>query len=100
VPAVNSLGAGQTSDVIEMPFGCNLLQLVERRSYEPVTYEQAEDLLRKQLFDEKMREQYVAFIEKLRNQTYVERKGYFADAARLGDELPAPDPAAAGLGDQ
>jgi peptidyl-prolyl cis-trans isomerase SurA len=99
-PAVDSLATGQTSDVIEMPFGCNLLQLLERRSYEPVTFAQAEDLLRQKLFEEKMREQYIVFIEKLRTQTYVERKGYFADAARLGDDLPPPDPAAAGLGGQ
>ncbi len=92
-PAVDALGAGETSDVIEMPFGCNLLQLVERRSYAPVTLAEVADDIRQQLFQEKMREEYIAFIEKLREQTYVERKGFFAEAARLGGE-PARDPAA------
>ncbi len=98
VEAIRPLGDGETSDVIEMPFGCNLLQVVERRSFSPVTYDEAKDALRQQLFEEKMRQEYIVFIEKLREQTYIERKGFFADAARLGGEPPPPDPAAAGLG--
>ena len=36
-----SLEPGQLSGVISMPFGCNLLHLVDRRTFTPITYEQA-----------------------------------------------------------
>ncbi len=88
VGPVNALSQGETSDVIQMPFGCNLLQLVERRTYTRKSFEDVEPELRQKLFQEKMRTEYVVFIDKLRENTYVERKGIFADAARLGGEPP------------
>lgn len=84
ISAVESLSPGQTSEVIETNFGCNLLELVEVSDYTPVTFEQAREPLRQQIFEERMRVEYSLFIERLRGQTYIERKGYFADAARLG----------------
>jgi peptidyl-prolyl cis-trans isomerase SurA len=83
--AIDPLSAGETSDVIEMPFGCNLLHVVEKRLYEEITYESAREALTKYLHDKHMGEEYSEFIEELRRQTYIERKGIFADAARLGD---------------
>ena len=49
-----------------------------------MTYEQAEKELRALLYDERFQDQYRHFIEKLRKQTYVDRKGVFADATRIG----------------
>jgi hypothetical protein len=40
------------------------------------------------LYDERFQEQYRRFIEKLRKQTYVDRKGVFADATRIGAKAP------------
>ncbi len=74
----NSLSA-----VIEMPFGCNVLQLVERRSFEPVTFEQATPALQNELFRQKTEAEYVKWVEKLREQTYIERKGAYAASTRL-----------------
>ncbi len=88
-PAVAELGPGATSDVIETAFGCNLLQVVESRSFEPFTFEDVRDPLTQRIFQEKLRAEYAQFIEKLRGQTYIERKGFFADAARLGGDAPA-----------
>jgi parvulin-like peptidyl-prolyl isomerase len=79
-PVVSSLEPGGTSDVIETSFGCALLHLVERRVYEPVSFEQARDRLRQELFDERMEAEYRRFIDKIRAQTYVERKGVYAEA--------------------
>jgi hypothetical protein len=69
--------------VIEMPFGCNLLQLVERRSFEPVTIEEATPSLQNELFRQKTEAEYVKWVEKLREQTYIERKGAYASAGSL-----------------
>lgn len=74
---------GQVSEVIETPFGCNILQMVERREWEPIRYDEAKDALWSQLYEQRTGDEYVEFIEKLRAQTYIERKGLFADAARL-----------------
>jgi hypothetical protein len=83
--AVDPLSAGETSDVIEMPFGCNLLHVDEKRPYQHVSYEDAKATLAEYLYQKRLGEEYHKFIEELREQTYIERKGIFADAALLGD---------------
>lgn len=76
--AVANLEAGQVSDVIELPVGCAALTLVERRSVEALSYEQAKGALREVLADQAFQEEYVRFIERMRKQTYVDRRGEFA----------------------
>lgn len=83
--AIEPLPAGGTSDVIEMPFGCNLLHVVAKRLYEEITYESARAGMGDYLYQKRLGEEYAKFIEELRGRTYIERKGVFADAARLGD---------------
>ena len=80
-PVVGGLEPGQVSDVIEMPFGCNLLQVVERREFRPVTYDQARPALEQHIFSQKMETEYLKWIEELRGQVYIERKGVYADAS-------------------
>jgi parvulin-like peptidyl-prolyl isomerase len=81
---VDSLQDGETSDVIELPFGCSLLKLVERREFEPVSFEEAEERLRIEIFERRVEEELGRWLEELRAQTFIERKGHFADAAMLG----------------
>lgn len=89
--AAGSLQPGQVSGVIELPVGCAVLQLVERRTIEPLSYEQAKPQLSELLMDQAFQEEYVKFIERLRKQTYVERKGAFGDASRLDVASPPPN---------
>jgi peptidyl-prolyl cis-trans isomerase SurA len=80
-PVVDDLEPGQLSAVIETQFGCNLLQLVDRRKFEPITFEKAKPQLEAILMREKMEEEYSKWVESLRSQTYIEKKsGFF-----LGD---------------
>jgi peptidyl-prolyl cis-trans isomerase SurA len=79
--AVAKLEPGQMSPVIPTRFGCNVLRLEERRRFEPLTYEQAKPRLYQELFEQQLGEEYTVFLEKLREQTYIERKGMYADAA-------------------
>ena len=76
-PAVFELQAGEMSDLIEMPFGCNLLQLVDRRSFEPVTFERAAPQLQGYLFNQKTEVEYSKWLDMLREPTYIEKKGAF-----------------------
>ena len=71
---VQKLEPGQTSDVIRMPFGCNLLQLVERREFKKKSYEEVKPELTAMLFEQKTEEEYVKFVNRLRSQTYIEKK--------------------------
>jgi peptidyl-prolyl cis-trans isomerase SurA len=96
--AVRGLEAGQVSAVIEMPFGCNLFQVVERRGFQPLSYEQAEQQLYAELFNRALETEYEKWIDEIRSHTYIERKGIFAEAARLGDEDKARDPTKVGKG--
>ena len=87
-PALEDLGTLQVSEVIAMPFGCNLLMVVEHREVSPVTLDQARPAIEQALFAQKMEQEYQDWIEKMRGQIYVERKGTYAEATRLRDRTP------------
>ena len=89
-PTVKRMQPGDVSDVIETSFGCNLLELVERREFQPVTFEQAEPALTAELSRQKMEKQYITWLETLREQIYVSRKGLYSQASRAKpvDETP------------
>jgi peptidyl-prolyl cis-trans isomerase SurA len=80
---VQKLEPGQTSDVIRMPFGCNLLELVERRQFKKKSYEEVKAELQAALFDQKTEEEYVKFVNRLRSQTYIEKKDMVASAPKV-----------------
>lgn len=90
---VADLEPGQISDVVELPFGCGLLQLVERTEYQPVSYEQVQARLEQEVYERQMAEAMSKWLDELRTRTYIERKGYFAEAARLSKpSAQAADP--------
>ncbi len=74
------------SDVIDLPFGCSLLELVERVEYEPVGYEEAKPSLQIEVYNGKLEKAFRVWMEEVRGKTYIERKGHFADAAMLGSQ--------------
>ena len=93
------LQPGDVSDPILLPFGCSLLQLVERKQVERQTLEQARPALTQELWGKEMDKAYRKWMEGLREKTYIDRRGYFAEAAQFGeptfpvappDEPPAP----------
>ena len=81
--AVAKLEPGQMSDVIELPVGCAAIELVERRTMQALSYDEAKGQLRELLVDQAFQEEYARFIAKLRKQTYVDRRGEFADDANV-----------------
>jgi peptidyl-prolyl cis-trans isomerase SurA len=82
-PAVEPLQPGQVSTVVETNFGCNLLMVKERRGFAPVTFDQAKPELENEIYRRKTEEEYVRWLDKLRDQTYIERKGSFSETTRL-----------------
>jgi peptidyl-prolyl cis-trans isomerase SurA len=74
---VQKLQPGELSSVVEMPFGCNLLQLVDRREFKRIDYEEAQSQLQNMVYQQKTEIEYVKWLEVLRGQTYVERKAGF-----------------------
>lgn len=82
--AVGPLEDGGVSSVIELPFGCTLIKLVERTEYKPVSYEDAKVALHAELYDKRVAEEYRVWMEKLRDRTFIERRGYFAQTTGLG----------------
>lgn len=86
--AVGGLEPGQVSDVIELPVGCAAIALVERRAVEALSFEQAKGPLREVLGEQAFQEEYVRFIDRMRKQTYVERRGEFSDAAEMDVASP------------
>ncbi len=89
---VSPLEPGGISKVSQQPFGCNLLKLVERRAFERITYEQTEESLFLEIQQQKLEVEFLSWMEELRKHTYIKRRGYFADAARLDNPSAMPDP--------
>jgi peptidyl-prolyl cis-trans isomerase SurA len=85
-PAVSKMEVGGVSDTILTEFGCNLLQVVERREFHPVSFDEALPALEQELFQQKMQAEYMAWVERLRSEIYVERRGIYAEASRLRDK--------------
>ena len=75
--SIAKLAPGELSPAIEMPFGCNLLELVDRRAFKPVTFDEAQPQLRNLIFQQKTETEYVKWIDMLRQQTHIEKKGAF-----------------------
>jgi len=92
------LEPGEVSGILEVGSICTLLKLLEREEYEPVTFEMAKPKLEEEVFERRLAREYADWMEKLRENTYIERRGYFADAAKLspskfpdeGDESLVP----------
>jgi parvulin-like peptidyl-prolyl isomerase len=87
---VAKLEPGEISPVNQQPFGCNLLKLVERRAFERISYEMAQPQLYGEIQQMMMESEFVVWMEELRERTYIQRYGYFADAAKL--DTTAADP--------
>ena len=89
--ALEPLESGQTSELLELPFGCSLLQLVERQEFEPITFAQARERLAQEVWQREVEKGYRAWLEELREDTYIDRRGFFADGgARLGGGTETP----------
>ncbi|MBW1686052.1 MAG: peptidylprolyl isomerase [Deltaproteobacteria bacterium] len=84
IDLIEPLEAGQITQVMELPFGCTIIKLVERKKFEPISYEQAKPMLQMAVFEMKVAEEYHKWMEELRDHTFIERRGYFADAAQFG----------------
>jgi len=94
--ALEGLEAGDVSQPQILPFGCSLLQLVERKNVQRLTFEQAQPMLYQEIWNTEMEEGYREWMEELRGRTYIDRRGHFADAAVFGQSTfgvePAPTP--------
>lgn len=76
---VRALPVGAVSERIDAGFGCGVVQLVEKRAFVPMTFEQAKERLHRRVFDERLQAEYQKLVERLRAQTYIERKGVFGE---------------------
>ena len=79
----DTLQPGELSKVVTLPFGCSLLEVVERREYQFVTYEAARPRLVQELSSSRESQLYQEWLEQLRKNTFIERRGRFADAAQF-----------------
>jgi peptidyl-prolyl cis-trans isomerase SurA len=86
IEIVSGLEAGDVTGVVELPFGCSMLKLMERRAFAPMTYADAKEPLQMELYEKKLDASFREWMESVRENTYIERKGYFADAAMLGSK--------------
>jgi peptidyl-prolyl cis-trans isomerase SurA len=82
-PIVSRLEPDQTSNIIELPMAFTILKLVERKPYEPVTFEMVKPDLEREISETLLAQKYAEWMEELRRNIYIERKGYFEEAEDL-----------------
>ncbi len=75
---IAGLSPGDLSPVVELPGACTLLQLVDRQEYAPVSYEVARPMLEREIRGVLEVQEYQIWLEKLRSNTFIERRGSFA----------------------
>ena len=84
----------------DVPSAATCCSSSSARSFAPVTFEEAEEALTAELSQQKMDKEYLDWLETLRKQTFVSRKGLYAEgrrqqaeggAQRAADELGAGD---------
>ena len=87
------LSEGEVSEPILLPFGCSVLKLEETRNVKRLSFEEAKPKLQEELWAREMDKAYRVWMEELRGRTYIDRRGYFAEAAQLGDQtFPVAEP--------
>jgi peptidyl-prolyl cis-trans isomerase SurA len=74
---IDVLQPGELSHVIQMPFGCNLIEVVDRRVFERIELADAKAQLQNIVFQRKTELEYTRWIDELREHTYIERKAGF-----------------------
>lgn len=87
--AVASNDGSVLGEIVRTDFGCVLLQVLEKRHYEPVTFEMAEEQLYEQLYNQQMDTAYADWLDEVRKETYIEMKGIFAHQQLIAPESPS-----------
>jgi peptidyl-prolyl cis-trans isomerase SurA len=77
---VKGLSPGQRSGVVELEGACSLLELVDRQEYAPVTFETARPMLEREIRGRLEVQEYQSWLDKMRENTFIERRGPFAQA--------------------
>ena len=75
VPAVNaaldSLPLGKISEIIEGPSSFHIVKVEARRTAGPAPFAELQDQIRSALFERKFQAERIAYLKKLRDETYV-----------------------------
>jgi len=69
--AVFSLNSGEFTDVIKTNQGYRIFKVVEKKPAKPLTFSEAQDVIRQMLYRKKFTEAFKEWIEKLKENAYI-----------------------------
>ncbi len=88
-PTVKASSPGEFAPTLPTDFGCALIHLIERRSFEALSYADVKPQLYDELYNKQLEIEYKKWLDDLRKETFIERKGVFAQNAKPDDGFPS-----------
>ena len=80
--AIFTLNSGEFTDVIKTHLGYRIFKVVEKEPAKPITFSEAQDLIRQILYRKKFTEAFKEWIEKLKENAYIMIKKDTSDEQR------------------
>ncbi len=89
VSTVEGTSPGEYAAPLQTAFGCVLIHLIERRGFEPTSFDEVKPELYDELYNKQLETEYAKWLEEMRQETYIARKGVFAQSEEPEDGLPS-----------